>query len=196
MGTKRLVIGISGASGIPLAVHLLELMRQLKDWETHLVVSAGADRTIREETDYAPGDIFRLATKLHAIDDIGAGIASGTFRTEGMVIIPCSMKTAAGVIHGYADNLLLRAADVTIKERRKLVLVARETPLSPIHLRNLADLVTLGVVVMPPMMTFYNNPQTIDDMTHHIVGKVMYEFGLEAPGFRRWGEESMSLASH
>ncbi|MBN2791422.1 MAG: UbiX family flavin prenyltransferase [Desulfuromonadales bacterium] len=193
MKIKRLVIGISGASGIPLAIHLLELMRSQDSWETHLVISPGAERTIREETCYTPDDIFPLASKHHSINDIGASIASGTFRTEGMVIIPCSMKTVAGVIHGYSDNLLLRAADVTIKERRKLVLVARETPLSAIHLRNLAELVSLGVVIMPPMMTFYNQPQTISDMTHHIVAKVMHEFGLEAPGFRRWGEASTDL---
>jgi flavin prenyltransferase len=190
MANKRLVIGISGASGIPLAVHLLELMRDQDGWESHLVVSPGADRTILEETSYKPEDIFSLATRRHCIDDIGSSIASGTFRTEGMVVIPCSMKTVAGINHGYSDNLLLRAADVTIKERRKLVLVARETPLSPIHLRNLSELVSLGVVVMPPMMTFYNQPQSIADMTHHIVGKVLSEFGIEAPGFRRWGEET------
>lgn len=189
MEKKRLVIGLSGASGIPLAVHLLKQMHQLENWETHLAVSSGAERTIREETELAPEEVFSLASHQYAIDDIGASIASGTFRTEGMVVIPCSMKTVAGISHGYSDNLLLRAADVTIKERRKLILVARETPLSAIHLRNLADLVALGVVIMPPMMTFYSHPRTIDDMTHHLVCKVLSEFGIELPGYKRWGEQ-------
>ena len=117
---------------------------------------------------------------------MAASVSSGTFRTEGMVIIPCSMKTLAGIACGYSDNLLLRAADVTLKERRKLVLVTRETPLSQIHLRNMLSLTQTGAVILPPMLTYYNNPQTIEDMTRHIVGKVMAEFGLEHPKFHRW----------
>ena len=188
MDVQRLVIGISGASGACMAVQLLELMRSQSGWETHLVISNSAERTFLEETTYRLDEVCALATRVHPANNMGASIASGTFRTAGMVVIPCSMKTVAGIAHGYADNLLLRAADVTIKERRKLVLVARETPLSAIHLRNLTELVSLGAVIMPPMMTFYNKPESIEDMTRHIIGKVMYEFGMEAPKFKRWGE--------
>jgi polyprenyl P-hydroxybenzoate/phenylacrylic acid decarboxylase-like protein len=117
---------------------------------------------------------------------MAANIASGTFTTQGMVVIPCSMKTTAGIAHGYAENLLLRAADVTLKEGRKLVLVVRETPLSQIHLRNMTDLAAMGVVLMPPMLTYYNQPQSIRDMEIHIVGKVLNEFGIELPNYKRW----------
>lgn len=184
---KRLVVGLSGASGASLCVKLLESMRLLPDWDVHLVLSRAGVRVMHEETGLAPDDLRPLVHTVHDLDNIGAAIASGTFTTEGMVILPCSMKTLAGVCHGYAENLLLRAADVTLKERRKLVLVARETPLSLVHLRNMTHLAEMGVVIMPPMLTYYNKPQSIEDMTLHIVGKVMHEFGLEAPGFRRWG---------
>ena len=159
---RRLVVGVSGASGAPLALACLEELRRHPEWEVHLIVSAGP--------------------------------ASGTFRTEGMLIVPCSMKTVAGICCGYADNLLLRAADVTIKEGRPLVLVARESPLSAIHLRNLAELSRIpGVTILPPMMTFYNRPATIEEMTHHLVCKMLERFGIQPNGFRRWtgdaGEE-------
>lgn len=192
---KRLVVGISGASGVPLAVTLLKVTQQLSHWETHLVISSGAIRTIDFELTESVSEIEKLATCVHHLDDMGAAIASGTFKTEGMVIIPCSMKTVAGIAHGYSDNLLLRAADVTLKERRCLVLVARETPLSPIHLKNMSILASYGVILMPPMMTFYNNPQTIADMQNHIVGKVLGEFGIEMADFKRWEESASSLVS-
>lgn len=185
-GKNRLVIGISGASGAGLAVTLLKAMEDQHNWETHLVISSGAERTIELELAEPIQQIEALATKVHDIDNIGATIASGTFKTEGMVIIPCSMKTLAGIAHGYADNLLIRAADVTLKENRSLVLVARETPLSPIHLRNMSILAAHGVTLMPPMMTFYNNPRNIMDMQVHIVGKVLNEFGIEINNFKRW----------
>ena len=120
------------------------------------------------------------------LKNIGASIASGTYRTEGMIIVPCSMKTLAGIHSGYSDNLLLRAADVTIKERRKLVLVARETPFSHIHLRNMTELAQMGAIILPPMLTYYNLPVTIQDMTNHIAGKVLDIFGIELEGFNRW----------
>lgn len=185
---KRLVIGISGASGVPLAIDLLQVMQQYTEWETHVVLSPSAKRTIREETDYTVEQIEAMATCIYAEEDIGASIASGTFKTEGMIVIPCSMKTLAGIQSGYSDNLLLRAADVTIKERRKLVLVARETPLSPIHLRNMASMVEQGAIILPPMLTFYNRPETIQDMVRHIVGKALDIFGLDIRDFKRWGE--------
>lgn len=183
---KRLAVALSGASGVPLAIEFLEALSQHKDWEVHLVISSGFIKTLEAEATYTLEDFSRLATRVYDNADIGASIASGTFETDGMVIIPCSMKTLAGVATGYSDNLILRAADVTIKERRKLILVARESPLSPIHLKNMLYLAEIGVVIMPPMLTYYNSPEGIKQMTRHIVGKVLNEFGIEMPGFRRW----------
>ena len=174
---KRLVVGLSGASGAILCVSLLEAMRREKDWEVHLVTSEAGERVLHEETGMSGTDLAGLAFRTHD---------SGTFETEGMAVVPCSMKTLAGICHGYAENLLLRAADVTLKERRKLVLVARETPLGLVHLRNMTALAEMGVTIFPPMLTYYQHPQSIEDMTTHIVGKIMREFRLEAPGFRRW----------
>jgi len=184
---KRLVVGISGASCANLAVRLLEAMREQPGWETHVVITEGARRTLEHETSHTLEDVAALATRAHDLRNIGASIASGTFRTEGMVVIPCSMKTVAGIAHGYSENLLLRAADVTLKERRKLVLLARETPLSLVHLKNMVELASMGVVIMPPVMTAYHgaNP-TVEAMEHHLVGKVMAEFGMEFSKFRRW----------
>ena len=183
---KRLVIGLSGASGAPLGIELLRGMQYFPDWETHLVYSSSFVKTLAYESSLSLEDVCHLADQVYPLDDVAASVSSGTFRTEGMVIIPCSMKTLAGIACGYSDNLLLRAADVTLKERRKLVLVTRETPLSQIHLRNMLSLTQTGAVILPPMLTYYNNPQTIEDMTRHIVGKVMAEFGLEHHKFHRW----------
>jgi len=186
---KRLIVGISGASGAEIGIQLLQAMQRQPEWETHLVISEGARRTIRLETAYSVEQVEALATHCHSLGDIGAGIASGTFKTEGMVVAPCSMKTVAGIAHGYSQNLLLRAADVVIKERRKLVLVARESPLSSIHLHNLTMVASVGAIVMPPVMTFYNHPRSIEDMTRHIVGKILDVFDLEIGGFQRWAPE-------
>ena len=185
---KRMVVGISGASGAILGIELLRAMRLFPDWETHLVVSGGARRTIALETQWTPDEVTALATRFHPIGDIGALIASGSFKTSGMVVAPCSMKTVAGVATGYSDNLLLRAADVTLKERRRLVLVARESPLSLAHLRNLQTVTEMGAVVLPPVLTFYNHPTSIKDMTRHVVGKILDVFDLELPDFKRWGD--------
>jgi 4-hydroxy-3-polyprenylbenzoate decarboxylase len=185
---KRLVVGISGASGAAIAIGLLKELRPRAGWETHLVISRGARRTIEMETDYSLAEVEALATQCHAIEDVGASIASGTFKSAGMVVVPCSMKTVSGIAHGFSENLLLRAADVTIKERRKLILVARESPLSQIHLSNLLSLASMGVIILPPVLTFYNRPKSIEDMTQHIVGKILDSFGVEATGFQRWGE--------
>ena len=183
---KRLIIGISGATGVQIAVELLRAMRDYPEWETHLIISRGGRRTIAEETSYSIEEVKSLAGQCHALDDIGASIASGTFKTEGMVVVPCSMKTAAGIANGFSQTLLLRAADVVIKELRKLVLVARESPLSPVHLKNLLELSRLGAIIMPPMLTFYNHPLTVDDMVAQVVGRIMDVFGLELKTFRRW----------
>lgn len=185
---KRLVIGMSGASGALLGIQMLEILRDNHEWESHLVISKGAEETIKQETQYKLEYVMELADKVYSIKDIGARIASGTFKTEGMVIVPCSMKTVAGIACGYSDNLLLRAADVAIKERRNLVLVARESPLSTIHLRNMVTLSELGAIVMPPMITYYNKPHNLNDLNRHIIGKVLDRFGIEVNGFNRWGE--------
>lgn len=183
---KRVVIGISGASGSIIAVELLRAFQQQADWETHLVITDGGKKTISMELKESLDEIVALADVYHDNRNIGAPIASGTFRTEGMVVVPCSMKTVAGIAVGYSDNLLLRAADVTLKEQRKLILIARESPLSRIHLKNLLELSDAGAVVMPPMMSFYNGPQSVDDMVYHIVGKILDRFDLSYQPFKRW----------
>lgn len=183
---KRLIIGISGASGIPIAVSVLRALRELPDWTSCLVLSKGGERTIRMETDFTVEDVSSLADEVYDNSNVGASIASGTFRTEGMIVVPCSMKTVSGIANGYSDTLLLRAADVTIKERRKLLLVARETPLSTIHLKNMLTLSQMGVIIMPPMQTYYNHPESVADMTDHMTGKILDVFGIEYRRFRRW----------
>ena len=183
---KRLVVGVSGASGAPLAVRLLEVMRGQPDWETHLVVSRGGAITLTQETGLSLKELLALADYHYENDEIGAAIASGSFQTEGMAVVPCSMKTVAGIHSGYADSLLLRAADIMLKERRRLVLVARETPLSTIHLKNMYELSQAGAIILPPMLTYYSNPEDIPDMTHHIICKILSLWGIQVPGYRRW----------
>ncbi|TJZ94354.1 UbiX family flavin prenyltransferase [Actinacidiphila oryziradicis] len=181
----RLVVAMTGATGAILGVRLLEALREL-DVETHLVVSRWARATIAEETPYGVRDVVRLAGVSYAPEDQGAAISSGSFPTDGMVVVPCSMKTVAGIRAGYAEGLIGRAADVTLKERRRLVLVARETPLSTIHLENLLALSRMGVTVLPPTPAFYNHPSGIDDVVEHIVGRTLDQFGLALPTVRRW----------
>jgi polyprenyl P-hydroxybenzoate/phenylacrylic acid decarboxylase-like protein len=185
---KRLVVAISGASGAQLGIELLKVMREITGWETHLIVSEGAERTIKEETPFQLKDVESLADRVYRLGDIGASLASGTFKTEGMVIIPCSMNTLGKIAAGISDNLILRAADVTIKEQRKLVLVARECPLSPIHLQNMLTLAKTGVVILPPVLSFYHRPATVDDLIRHIIGKTLDIYKIDAPQFARWGE--------
>jgi 4-hydroxy-3-polyprenylbenzoate decarboxylase len=186
MREKRLVVGISGASGAPLAIRLLEELNKIEEIKVHLVISDGGKMTIQQETDHTAEQVVALADAVYDNRDIGAAIASGSFRTMGMVVIPCSMKTAAGIVSGYSDNLLLRAVDVTLKERRKLILVPRECPFGTIHLRNLYDLSQMDAVVIPPMLSYYNHPTSVEDCTRHIVGKVMDQLDLDMEGFRRW----------
>lgn len=180
---RRLLVGISGASGAPLAVELLKTLKKT-DIETHVMMTHGGELTLKQECGL--DSLGELADVLYDNRDIGAAPASGSFRTMGMIVIPCSMKTAAGIHSGYSDNLLLRAADVTLKERRKLVLVARETPFSTIHLRNLYELSQMGAVILPPMLSYYHNPESIGEMNHHIICKALDQFDIEVPGFRRW----------
>jgi 4-hydroxy-3-polyprenylbenzoate decarboxylase len=183
---KRLVVGISGASGVIIGIEMLKALKNNPEWETHAVISRMAEKTIAVETDYTPDEAAALADYVNNIDDLSASIASGTFQTEGMAIVPCSMKTLAGIACGYSENLLLRAADVTLKEGRKLVIAARECPVSAIHLDNMLKLAGMGAIIMPPMLSFYNRPETIGDMINHIVGKILGCFGIEHE-FRRWG---------
>mgnify|MGYP000827152596 CR=1 FL=1 len=184
---KRIVVGASGASGMPLLMKCLEILRDSEEYRSLLVMSRSAKLTLEQETDWSVSQVEALADEVLEQDNIGAGPASGSYRTEGMVIVPCSMKTAAGIVSGYTDNLLLRAADVTIKEQRPLVLAAREAPLSPIHLRNLQELSMMpGVRIIPPMMTFYHCPESIDEMVYHLAAKLLEPFGIEAKEYRRW----------
>ena len=173
----RLIVGISGASGVLIAIRLLSKLKEL-GVETHLVITHGAELTIRHETNFEPFSIRQLADKSYGVDDIDAAIASGSFAHDGMIVVPCSMKTVAGMAVGYADNLLLRAADICLKEHRRLIIVPREIPLSRIHLRNLKELADCGAIILPPMLTFYNVPSTIDEQIDHIVGKILMQFGL------------------
>lgn len=187
---KRLVIGISGASGMPIAIELLKELKNHPDWTSCLVISAGGEKTIEMESDHTVDEVKALADECYDIKNIGASIASGTFQTEGMVIVPCSMKTVAGIANGYSDNLLLRAADVTLKERRKLVLVARETPFNTIHLKNMLELSRIGAIIMPPMLTFYNHPETLQDSINHIAGKILDVFHIQYSKFKRWNPDN------
>jgi 4-hydroxy-3-polyprenylbenzoate decarboxylase len=184
----RLIVGISGASGVLIGIELLKILREIGGCETHLVISSHAAQTINLETNYSLADVKSLASLSYPVSDISAAIASGSFLTAGMVIVPCSMNSLAGVAHGLTDNLLLRAADVCLKEGRKLVLVPRETPFSRIHLRNLTLASEAGCMIMPPMMTFYNRPETIQEMIDHFNGKILLQFGLHHPRFKGWKE--------
>ncbi|NMC30879.1 MAG: UbiX family flavin prenyltransferase [Veillonellaceae bacterium] len=183
---NRLIVGMSGASGAVIGIRLLESMRHFSDWETHLILSRAARQTIRMETEYSEEEVCSLASCIYSTDDVGACVASGTFKTSGMAIVPCSMKTVAGIAIGYSENLLLRAADVALKEKRRLVVVARETPLNAIHLRNMLTLAEMGAMILPPMLSFYNRPDSVQDQVDHIVGKILNSFDLEWSGFRRW----------
>lgn len=192
---KRLVVGVTGASGLILALDLLRQVRDRPGWETHLVMSRGAQVTMDFELPGRRQEFLDCADVVYDNGDIGAAIASGSFETAGMAVVPCSMKTVAGIHSGYAENLILRAADVTIKEGRPLVLVPREAPLSPIHLRNLYELSMMGVTAMPPVLTFYNEPQGVEDMVAHLTSKVLERFGIRSDRYRRWGSADMSAQS-
>ena len=175
---KRIVVAISGASGAVYGIRFLELLRGLPDVESHLIVSEAARRTIVEETDHSVRDVEALATRRYHNKDIGAALASGSFKTDGMVIVPCSIKSAAAVAHCLSDTLMARAADVTLKEGRPLVLVVRESPLHLGHLRVLTALAEMGAVVLPPMPAFYNRPKQIDDLVVHTLARVLDRLGL------------------
>jgi len=181
----RLIVAVTGASGVIYAKRLLEVL-QAKNIETHLTVSKAAEKVVAHELEMSKKDLEKLATCAYGVDDLGAPILSGSFKTDGMIIIPCSMKTLAGISHGYSDNLVLRAADVALKEKRKLVLVVRETPLSVIHLRNMLDLAKQGVIILPAMPAYYHKPETIEALADYIVGKILDILEIEHDLFRRW----------
>ena len=183
---KRLIVGMSGASGAPLTIELLRRLRENPQIETHLIVTKGAVLTLEQETAFSYEELTALADVVYDNDSIGAAPASGSFRTIGMIVIPCSMKTVAGIASGYSDNLLLRAADVTLKERRRLVLAARETPLSTLHLRNLYEVSRLGAVVMPPVPAFYRRPQSVEDLVRDTVSRMLDQFDLNEEEPYEW----------
>jgi len=183
---RRIIVGMSGATGAVLGVELLRQLQQCPDVETHLVLSRWARATIHLETQLSARDVEGLADVVYPWDDQAAAISSGSFRVEGMIIVPCSMKTLAGIRTGYADGLIARAADVTLKERRRLVLVPRETPLSEIHLDNMLTLARMGAIVMPPMPAFYNHPASIGDIVDHLVTRILDQFDIDTPDAKRW----------
>jgi len=183
----RLIVAITGATGVIYGIKLLEILKKI-DVETHLIISKWARKIIEEETDYSPEDIRRLASYNYESDNFNAPIASGSYKTEGMVVVPCSMKTLSSIAHGYADSLITRAADVVIKDKRKLILVPRETPLSVIHLENMLKLARLGVIILPPMPAFYYKPVNLEDIYSHIFSRILDQFGIDNHLFKRWGE--------
>jgi flavin prenyltransferase len=187
---RRIIVGISGASGVVYGVRVLEQLKKFADIETHAIISPGARRTAAYELDLAPSDLGALADVTHRFQDLAAPVSSGSFRTDGMVVAPCSVKTLSGIVHSYADNLLIRAADVALKERRPLVLVVRETPLHLGHLRLMAQAAEMGAVVAPPVPAFYNRPDSVDAIIDYTVERVLDQLGLETPDPRRWGENA------
>ena len=180
-----MIVAITGATGAVLAIKTLIALRRLHI-ETHLVISKWAEATIKYETDYHPSAVRALADHVHSNNDMAAPISSGSFRATGMIVVPCSMKTLAAIHSGYCDDLISRAADVMIKEKRKLLLVTRETPLSEIHLRNMLEVARAGAVIFPPVPAYYIRPGSVDDLADQTVGRVLDQFGLETGDFERW----------
>ena len=183
---KRIIVGMTGATGAIFGIRLLEVLADT-DVETHLVISNWARKNVEHETSVSVDKLLELATEVYSADNMGARISSGSFRTDGMVVVPCSMRTVAAIAQGNGDHLVHRAADVILKERKKLVLVARETPLSDIHLENLLKLSRMGTTILPPVPAFYNHPKTLDDMVNHIVMRILDQFGISTDLARRWG---------
>ncbi|MFQ5659429.1 MAG: UbiX family flavin prenyltransferase [Gammaproteobacteria bacterium] len=182
----RLIVGMSGASGLIYGIRLLQVLHDLKDVETHLILSPSAKMNISLETEWQLADVEALANEVHNVNNVAAKVSSGSFRTEGMILAPCSMKTLSGIAHSYADNLLVRAADVVLKERRRLVLMPRETPLHTGHCRLLYEVSQIGAIVAPPVPAFYIKPATIDDLINHSIGRILDLFGLDPGIVNRW----------
>ncbi|TQF01589.1 UbiX family flavin prenyltransferase [Kitasatospora acidiphila] len=186
-GTRRLVVGISGATGLVYGTRVLELARKA-GLETHLVVTPAGQQTRAHETDLTARDLAAMADVVYRPADIGAAIASGSFRTAGMIVAPCSIRTLSAIAHSNGDNLLTRAADVTLKERRRLVLLVRETPLTLGHLRAMTAVTECGGIVMPPVPAFYLRPRTVDEIVEHTAGRALDLLGVDVPDLPRWGE--------
>src|SRR6476620_11111176 len=183
---RRLIIGMTGSTGAIFGVRFLEALKHAGGIESHLVISKWAQRTIEHETRYSVEQVRGLANVVHSPGDMGASISSGSFKTDGMVVMPCSVRTLGCIANGFGEHLVHRAADVVLKERRRLVLVVRETPLSEVHLENVLKLARMGVSIVPPVPAFYNHPQTVDDIVNHIVARVLDQFDLPAPFAKRW----------
>ena len=183
---RKLIVGVSGASGSVYAIAALRALRAVEDVETHLVLSQQARQTIALETDSTAEEVEQLADVVHRDGDLAASISSGSFKTDGMLVIPCSMRTASAIAYSFNANLLVRAADVCLKEKRRVVLVARETPLHLGHLRTLVQLAELGAVILPPVPGMYARPKTVEDIVAHTVGKALDQFGIDAKLFTRW----------
>jgi len=181
-----MIVGITGASGVIYGIRLLEVLRGMADVETHLVISRGARLNIALETDWGADDVEALADVVYSDKNLSAAISSGSYRTNGMVIAPCSMKTLSGVVNSYADNLIVRAADVMLKERRRLVLVPRESPLHVGHTRLMHEAALMGAIIAPPMPAFYTAPQSVDDIIDHTVGRILDLFDLDTGTVKRW----------
>ncbi|MEE8435294.1 MAG: UbiX family flavin prenyltransferase [bacterium] len=186
MNNQRIIVGITGASGVIYGIRLLEVLRGMPDIETHLVMTKAARLTAEYEVDISAKEIEALADVVHNNTNMGASISSGTFKTMGMAVIPCSIKSLSGIANAFHENLLIRAADVVLKERRKLVVVPREAPLTRMHLELMIRLIDSGGIIVPPMPAFYNRPKTVDDIVNHTVGKVLDLFGIEHDQFERW----------
>ena len=183
---KRMIVAISGASGVIYGVRMLEHLK-LQPIVTHLIISDAGKQNLRIETDYSLSEVEKLADHVYSNEDIGAPVASGSFIMEGMVVVPCTIKTLSGIANSYSDNLIVRAADVTLKENRKLVLMVRETPLHKGHLRLLSQVADAGAHILPPMPAFYSRPKTIEDLIDQTIGKVFDLLGIEHQLFKRWG---------
>ncbi|MGF6227886.1 4-hydroxy-3-polyprenylbenzoate decarboxylase [Inquilinus ginsengisoli] len=186
---RRLIVALTGASGIVYGVRALQLLREVEDVETHLILSPSAIRTAAEELDIGADEIRGLADKVHSFRDVGASISSGSYKTIGMLVAPCSVKTLSGIAHCYNDELVVRAADVCLKERRRVVLLFRETPLHAGHIALMQQATLNGAVIMPPVPAFYHRPKTIDDIVTQTVGRALDLFGIVLPLVKRWTEE-------
>ncbi len=185
----RLIVGISGATGTIYGIRLLEVLKE-KKIETHLILSSTAKEILLQETPYSIRRVEDLSTRVHSNEDLSAPISSGSFKTDGMIILPCSIKTLSGIAHSYNESLMTRAADVALKERKRLVLVVRETPLHQGHIELMLQASRIGAILFPPMPAFYSHPKTIDDLVNHTVGKILDLFGIDHDLFFRWGGSS------
>jgi 4-hydroxy-3-polyprenylbenzoate decarboxylase len=183
--TKQIIVGITGASGVIYGIRLLEVLKE-KKIKTHLVITDTAKETISIETTYSLRDVEGLASRVHPVDDLGSAISSGSFKTDGMVIVPCSIKSLSAVANSFNENLLIRAADVTLKERRKLILVVRETPLHKGHLKLMYKIADLGGIILPPVPAFYHTPRRIEDLIDHTVGKILDLMEIDHSLYKRW----------